>query len=605
MGEIQYIRTNSNIPSIKKIWLINNALEYSERVSLFDNYISETLLDNIKVPNVGFLCYSFYDNMFYYPPGVKLLGNKFYFSVGDKSELVEIYVDLANYKITLTNTLSEESIECDIDYSERKIPSAPESAQVTCRIWTLYAYDDGTDSEIGVYSYDLEYVDGATLTPPYNKNNPYIINKYKGAPYPEPESVYKTAILEGETVNIKSPALKSNYTDGLYLLSYFIENRNYSRLFYDELFIEDYSIKRETRPYLKMNTSIKDLIDDEPVEEGGDEGPDYPPNEPDKPSTPGIYPDDDIVEPDLPDINITDGGFITLYNPSIADLQNLAEYLWSDAFSLNSFKKLFGDVMDAIIGLSIVPCAVNSQGTRAVKVGNISTLVTMPVVNSQWVKVDCGSVMVNEQWASYVDYNPHTKVSIFLPYIGINQLNTDDIVGATVHVVYHIDVLTGSLVCYLLVTKNGHERILYTYNGQCSVNVPLSSVNYSQMMASVVGAAVTAVTGGSAGAVAVGAGKLFGDTLSEKLKPDISRSGSFSQSCGFLGVQYPYLIFERPVVRIPESYEQYRGVASQITGSIASSRGFTVVDDINLNGLNATAAEKDEIIRLLKGGVIV
>ena len=105
---------------------------------------------------------------------------------------------------------------------------------------------------------------------------------------------------------------------------------------------------------------------------------------------------DQIVErygknkPNLPSISAASTGFISLFNPTLNQLNELASYMWSDLFQIDGWKKLCADPMDAILGLSIVPVAVPSGGTREVKVGNIGTGISLTVASSQFVEVDCG-----------------------------------------------------------------------------------------------------------------------------------------------------------------------------------------------------------------------
>ena len=73
----------------------------------------------------------------------------------------------------------------------------------------------------------------------------------------------------------------------------------------------------------------------------------------------GGYGDPDEVDPtqvpDLPTVSAASTGFITIYNPSNANLAALGQYLWSSAFDLDTFKKMYSDPMECIISLGIVP----------------------------------------------------------------------------------------------------------------------------------------------------------------------------------------------------------------------------------------------------------
>lgn len=90
---------------------------------------------------------------------------------------------------------------------------------------------------------------------------------------------------------------------------------------------------------------VKPLPDDDPYEPGGEAGEDGAGGDFDDTSEP-------IDIPSLPSLSAADTGFITLFNPSLAQLQQLAAYMWTGAFDVNAFKKIFADPMDCILGLS-------------------------------------------------------------------------------------------------------------------------------------------------------------------------------------------------------------------------------------------------------------
>ena len=188
---------------------------------------------------------------------------------------------------------------------------------------------------------------------------------------------------------------------------------------------------------------------------------------------------DEIGAPNLPSLSAVQTGFITLYNPTLSQLVSLADYMWdANSFDISTWQKSFANPMDAIIGLSIVPVQPTVSAAIGVKVGNYTSTVTMPVVTSQFVTVDCGSLTIQEYWGSYLDYSPYTRASIYLPYIGIQQIDIDDIMGKTISVKYNVDVLSGS--CCAFITCGG--SVLYTFAGSCSVQIPVNGQGYSNMI---------------------------------------------------------------------------------------------------------------------------
>ena len=308
-----------------------------------------------------------------------------------------------------------------------------------------------------------------------------------------------------------------------------------------------------------------------------------------------------IGVPGLPTLSAVSAGFITLFNPTIPQLKNLASYMWSDLFDVAGWKKIFADPMDAILGLSIVPVAVPSPNTEEVKVGNISTGVQMSVAESQYVEVDCGTLNVEEFWGSYLDYAPYTKAEIYLPYCGIHPISVDDIMGKTVRVVYHVDILSGA--CCAFVECGG--TVLYSFVGQCSSSIPITGDNWTNVIngaISVAGAIGTMISSGGASApMAIGQ---IASTAVNTMKPSIEKSGSMGGTGGMLGVQKPYLILSRPRQALPSKQNTFSGYPSFITEKLGDLSGYTEIDSIHLENVPATEPELSEIESLLKGGVI-
>lgn len=335
--------------------------------------------------------------------------------------------------------------------------------------------------------------------------------------------------------------------------------------------------------------------DDDPYQEGGDS---------EEGGGDGDFTDEteDIDFPVEPTLSAADTKFITLYNPSKAQLDNLASYMWSTGFDLDTFKKLFADPMQCILGLSIVPVNVPSGGTRTVTVGNISTGVSMTVASKQYVTLDCGSINVKKYWGAYLDYDPYTKAEIYLPYIGIHSIATDDIMGKSVHVLYRVDILSGA--CTAFVKCGG--SVLYQFTGACASSIPVTGNDWTNVIngaLTIAGSIGTMVaTGGATAPMAVGA---IASTCTNSLKPNIEKSGSMGGTGGLMGGQKPYLILTRPVQAKPKNQNKYLGYPSFITSKVKNLKGFTIFESIRLSNIPATEQEIEELSNLLESGVIL
>lgn len=351
--------------------------------------------------------------------------------------------------------------------------------------------------------------------------------------------------------------------------------------------------------YTVSHTSSENPYDDSSSSTGGGSGS-------------GTPSDDDTQSDDgVPSLSITDTGLISLYAPTLSQLQAFGNYLWSDAFSVDTFKKLFSDPMDAILGMSIVPLNLSGVSSSLV-IGNIDTGLTAPKLSRQYYTIDCGSFTVQPDVNSYLDYSPYTRFSVFLPYIGFQTLDADDIMNQTLNIKYKVDVLTTALICEIRI--NNHLR--YSFSGTCGTSIPITAQNWGSMIQSVVssatalaglavGAAAAPVTGGaSLGLSAVGAaGSIAGNSLS--MKPDIQKGGSLGGSPGFMGWQSPFLIRYTPRRVNSKSQQTYTGYPSLITSKLSDVHGYTEIQSINLSVSGATDSECVEIDRQLKQGVIL
>lgn len=325
---------------------------------------------------------------------------------------------------------------------------------------------------------------------------------------------------------------------------------------------------------------------------------------------------DPIPVPDLPTVTVTDTGFISLYTPTLAQLKSLATYLWdSNGLDLDTFKRIFSDPISAILGLSLVPINPGAGTSASVILGNIDTGVTMPRVQNQFIRFSCGSLTIEEYWGGYLDYSPYTRAEIYLPFIGAKPLNVDDIMGKTVTLWYLFDILSGG--CVACLECNG--SILYQFMGECACSIPITGrdlTNVINGLLTVVGAGVGAMvaTGGAmaaaggatlAGVAGAGAAAAAGSLARNVtgMKTYVEKSGSMGGMGGMLGVKTPYIILTRPRQALPANQNTYTGYPSYITTLLGDCSGFTVVQDVHLEGLTATEEEKAEIGRLLREGV--
>ena len=359
----------------------------------------------------------------------------------------------------------------------------------------------------------------------------------------------------------------------------------------------DNNSQKDSQDGKNTNKDIKDDTDSgkEIIDDIND--PEQDPSDPD---------DDPIGEtPDvlIPINPISDSGFVSLYNPSGFELRKLSQYLWSDNF-INNIKKLFQDPMDAIIGLHMIFGSPTTGGKTNIKVGFVDTGVTANKITAQYFTIDCGTVNVREYFKDARDYD-FCNISIYLPFVGIQKLNSKDLMDASVRVLATVDVVTGALLYEIDVTKKGLKQCLYTFSGNCAVQLPISAGSYSSAIANLIG-----IGAGIAGTVATGgalAPALISGIGSAAVNShvDVQTSNSIGSNAGAMGIKKPYLIINRLSSYNANAYQKTQGYPSNKTAKIGSLKGVTKIKECHLEGIPATDEELEEIYTLLKQGVIL
>ncbi|MCQ2211513.1 MAG: hypothetical protein MJZ34_14615 [Paludibacteraceae bacterium] len=313
----------------------------------------------------------------------------------------------------------------------------------------------------------------------------------------------------------------------------------------------------------------------------------------------------DIDFPDLPTLSANDTGFITMFKATNRELKRLASYMWnSDLFSVDSWKKIFNNPIECILGLTIVPLSPNVGANEEIAIGNIRTGISLPKITSQWSIIDCGKLSIPEMYGKYLDYAPYTKIEIFLPFIGICPLKTDDVMNTTIHLKYYVDILSGACMAFLKVDGNGHNTILYSFSGQCAESIPITGKDMTNVINGIM-----SLTGSIGGMVATGGATApqLANTARDVLsaKPHVEKSGNLSGVTGMLGVRKPYIIFTMPQLCIPKNQNEFMGYPSFVTRTLGEVSGYAEIYSIHISGINATDEEKAEIESLLISGVIL
>lgn len=314
-------------------------------------------------------------------------------------------------------------------------------------------------------------------------------------------------------------------------------------------------------------------------------------------------------------------GLISVYHPTQSELLSFASWLWvtwQDA----TIDKIWNNPFDGVIALFELYCTPTDVGRKNIRSGFLDSGVSSETI-SRYTSIDCGSIAVPEYFGNYFDYSPYSKCHIYLPFIGIVELNVDDVVGHGVNVTYRIDEYNGSCIAMITCAKstivNGEEVdysvVTYQFSGNCAVELPLAGGSQAAIKAGMleaaawgIGSVIGGVMSGSsigeiASGMAYGAASAVHSVVSAK--SSVQHSGSFGSSYGAMGAKVPYIIVTRPKqIQVP-NYNELYGYQAHKMVRIGDCTGYLRCREVHVISPTASDEEKAQIEQLLKTGVYI
>lgn len=293
----------------------------------------------------------------------------------------------------------------------------------------------------------------------------------------------------------------------------------------------------------------------------------------------------------------------SVYNPSQAELNSFGAWLWSSNF-IDQILKLFNNPMQSIIGVHKIFATPATSGAGNITVGYLDSGVSANLVSNQYTDINCGTVNVREQFGNVFDYTD-THIRLYLPFIGIVDLDTADVMRSSVSVIYHVDVITGACLAEVKVSRDASGGTLYQFAGDAAVRYPISSGSYMGVVAGIAsaigGVASAVMTGGATLPLAAGAvaGGISG------AHTQVQHSGNFSGNAGAMGGKKPYIIIERPQSYIADNFKHWQGLGANTRRAVAQMSGYFKFSDVHTESISKAAESEIEAIRAaLESGVI-
>lgn len=331
----------------------------------------------------------------------------------------------------------------------------------------------------------------------------------------------------------------------------------------------------------------------------------------DVPTVP-IIPSDNVDTISLP-TDVIFNGLCLIYHLTRAQLYNLGAFLWSADF-LDQVQKIMFSPLDAVIKCYEFYGNPRIGGNiAALVIGNTTVSTISPDICYRYATVDCGRITIPRVYDNALDYK-YTTLTLFLPFIGFVELNTQDFMNGYMAIEYAVDLMSGMCVANVLCQNGRTKSIIGAYTGNCAVEIPLSATDarnlylgtanallgFSTSAAGMAAAKEGITAAGNTGNVLGAAGQMFGGLSGAET---IHMSGQAQGNAGALTYKKPYVIIRRADGYNPESYADI-GFPSNSIANVSAVSGHVTMTNMTITG-PMTADEKQEIERLFSSGVIV
>ena len=309
----------------------------------------------------------------------------------------------------------------------------------------------------------------------------------------------------------------------------------------------------------------------------------------------------------------TTGIFNRTFAMNSTNIGKLADFLWNADETIfkevvNGLALLGGNPIDGLIDLRLYPFDVAAKasqtGAQNIVVGRTDTKVTGIKIDNYNAILDLGNCTFYPTFGNFLDYEPFTTASLYIPYVGIVPISTADFMGQTISCKMVADITTGS--CTAIVFANDIP-IIYK-NGNIGVEIPMTGTNSAEYASRIAGGLTSGATdvalgatSKSVGQVVSGVGSIVDSALSVN-NTMYNTAGSSSPACGLWQPQNCYFIIQRPVPIVPENYGHTVGYACNYQAKIGDCSGYTQTYNVDVSSINAPESEKNAIAEILNSG---
>lgn len=295
-----------------------------------------------------------------------------------------------------------------------------------------------------------------------------------------------------------------------------------------------------------------------------------------------------------------------------------------------------------------------------------SQLPAIRYTDVKYIELSLGKIFVPKYYDNFLDYSPFTRCQLYIPFMGYIEVDTTLVVGKWVCAYLTIDPLTGAGTVKVVVRDNIDQYpndssigdTIFIGNNKVGIDIPITESNAAEITrslftgllkigANAIGVGTDFVSSGEpalrreSGETDLSYDRRLNQQLNYRTGKKISSAADFASnstvtlvnsmqakvSVGSAGgnwndMRLPRSIVVRLTRTVPvyatfantEDSEKYDRDYAHMLGkpthtnvdNLAGINGYTELGSIHLDNVsNATSTEKDELVNILKSGIII
>lgn len=286
-------------------------------------------------------------------------------------------------------------------------------------------------------------------------------------------------------------------------------------------------------------------------------------------------------------------------------LKQIGNKIWTGYFT-ELIDALNSSPIENIISVKAFPFEITGGTSKQIMLGNVEMGVNGNELPSNYspIKVIKSDFEITPKFSGllkWLNYSPFTNIQMFLPYVGIVDINPQLVMGKKCTLKYIYDVILGNCqACLYIKDVNNKSVEIGKWSGQLAIDIPITASNAVRMGVGHLTGTIDAISSFLHGNI-LGAIK---DGIGVATQPFHSMTkGSPSSACDSFDMQNAYLIIDSPVYKYPSQFGHIYGYPCELYLYLNDLHGFVQCENVHIDGIPCMEEERVELLALLEEGV--